>query len=757
MCLLVTASLGFLPLFAGPGYEYALGCGLVLPVVAALVVAFDTLRNPRGPFESFGSGAATGAGFFSVALAIGLLHGLRVGFCDPVGGMVLLALGPGAGSVLAGVWGALAAFAVLSLPSRRWHRMSFALALAAAGPAAGVLLSLWRFYASPMAFAFDPFFGEIAGPLYDTVLPDDSALGTYRLGTACTLLALGVLAFHLRRDNAGRVRPAWRGKPGWAVLGILAAMASVWHSAAGASLGHYATAASIEKALGGHLASRRCELVYSTALPRRDVELLARECDGFVSEIERYFATRGPKTIRVYVFRNAEEKKRQIGAGNTQIAKPWRKEVYIQGVAYPHHVLGHELAHVIAGQFARGPFRVAGSFDGLVPDPGLIEGLAVAASPPDDELLPEEWARVMLKLGLLPPLDRVFQLSFLGVPAQKAYTVAGAFIDWYRARFGVGALKRWYGGAALAEVTAGRSLSQLEKQWHAALATKPADERALATARLRFDRPSVFGRRCPHAVDRLEAEAYALLGAGDPVAARERFEQLLKLDREHFSGRVGLATCALRRGELTEAERIYAELSRDAAQTELNRIFAVEATADLSMMRRRFAAAADGYERVQRAVVDEDRLRALDVKLYATGLGKTPAERLGRDAIVELLIGDPKQGPSWDVAATLLAGWSAVDEHQGLSEYLLGKNLFGRGLWSAAQSRLDSALGRGLSLPRVRIEAMSDRLRLACADKSVDVAARMFSVLRAEPLRAARRQQLELLAERCGVGAEASR
>ena len=45
---------------------------------------------------------------------------------------------------------------------------------------------------------------------------------------------------------------------------------------------------------------------------------------------------------------------------------------------YPHPVIGHELAHVLAGSFGEGPFRVAGAAGGLVPNPGLIEGVAVA-------------------------------------------------------------------------------------------------------------------------------------------------------------------------------------------------------------------------------------------------------------------------------------------------------------------------------------------------------------------------------------------
>ena len=38
-----------------------------------------------------------------------------------------------------------------------------------------------------------------------------------------------------------------------------------------------------------------------------------------------------------------------MGAADTYIAKPWRREVYVQAAGYPHPVLGHELMHVLAG------------------------------------------------------------------------------------------------------------------------------------------------------------------------------------------------------------------------------------------------------------------------------------------------------------------------------------------------------------------------------------------------------------------------
>ena len=42
------AALGTLPLFAGPGYEYALACGLLLPVTVAIGSALATTTRRDG-------------------------------------------------------------------------------------------------------------------------------------------------------------------------------------------------------------------------------------------------------------------------------------------------------------------------------------------------------------------------------------------------------------------------------------------------------------------------------------------------------------------------------------------------------------------------------------------------------------------------------------------------------------------------------------------------------------------------------------
>src|SRR5262249_41719245 len=156
--------------------------------------------------------------------------------------------------------------------------------------------------------------------------------------------------------------------------------------------------------LGARIAGERCDVLYSSAVRQEEARLFARDCDGQVRAVERYFEIGTTGRYTVYLFRDASEKRRLMGAADTLIAKPWRREVYVQVAGFPHPVLGHELAHAIAGTFAVGPLRVAGGRSGYRINPGLIEGLAVAASPGEDEdLTPSEWSRAMLDLSLLPP------------------------------------------------------------------------------------------------------------------------------------------------------------------------------------------------------------------------------------------------------------------------------------------------------------------------------------------------------------------
>ncbi|MCA9189394.1 MAG: hypothetical protein KDA99_27405, partial [Planctomycetales bacterium] len=95
-----------------------------------------------------------------------------------------------------------------------------------------------------------------------------------------------------------------------------------------------------------------------------------------------------------------------MGAGRTQIARPWARQIHIHGFDVPHRVLKHELAHVFAGELAAPPFRVPGTL-GIFVNIGVVEGVAVAADWPASELTVHGWTRAMRSLGLAPDMRRM--------------------------------------------------------------------------------------------------------------------------------------------------------------------------------------------------------------------------------------------------------------------------------------------------------------------------------------------------------------
>jgi hypothetical protein len=706
--LVLLSAIGFLPLFGGPGYEMCVASGIVIPATAAIAVALElSATNDREPLPSVGRALGTGALLASVAYLTALLHGLRVGLCDLWGGTVLFLLTAGFGALLGGLWGAL----VAEVARRRKRRRLACILLGLAGPLGGILVSLARFYGSPMVFAYDPFFGYFSGTLYDTVVDARPELWTYRAGSLATLAAAVLVASVLVRakDGALALGPL-RGRPealARLCLGLAAATISFTMCAEGPALGHWQTAASIAEALGGRASGPRCDVVHPDSLLASQVTLLVRDCEQELAADEERLGAHLDGRLTAFFFQDADQKRRLMGAADTQIAKPWRREVYVQVAPFPHPVLGHEIAHVVSGSFGRGPLRIAGGLGGLLPNPGLIEGTAVAASPDDDELTDAQWGRAMLDLGILPPIRHLFSLGFLGENAAKSYTVAGAFVSWVMGRWGASTVRAWYAGASIEALT-GRGWDALEAEFRDALAALPMPSEASAYAKSKFARPSVWARRCPHAVDALVRRADKCRDEHRFGAARSLYDEAVVRDPQDWRARYERARIDLGYGDeargRSELERIAGE--DGAPRTWRDR--SEEALADDDLLRGRDGRALDAYRALAGRTLDEDAARTLEVKSFAA------THERARRAVIDLLIGERgRPVDSW-LAALSLGAW-AEGRADPLASYLAGKNLVLHGQYAHAAGSLDDALAAGVLTPRVAREALRQMAICACA------------------------------------------
>lgn len=710
------AGIGFLPLFGGPGYEHAIASGLIVPAAAAIATAIDVSRDDDEltPSSALFRGVCAGLAYAGISLATALIHALRVGICELWGALLYFALTAGMGAVMGGAWGAFVGewLGVAVRRGRAKRRRLFAVLLALAGPLGGAAISIWRFYASPMIFAFDPFVGYFSGTLYDTVIEGGNALLTYRLGSLATLIAYALIASVTARTRYGWHMDIPRTAMPRVLLGVLAGLASLVVFVFGAKLGHMSTPSSIRDDLGAQKRGVRCDVVYPSTTREQEANLLVKDCDEQVAAVEKTLGTKGPGRIRAWFFRDADDKKRLMGAAHTYVAKPWREEVYLQLNGYPHPVLGHELAHVIAGSFGHGPFRIAGSAGGIVPNPGLIEGVAAFASPDDEDLTDAQWAHAMKRIGLLPPMHRVFSLGFLGDSSAKSYTLAGAFIEWVKHAFGIAVVHEWYRGDADLEALTGKAWPALENEFHLWLERIPLPPEAESFARAKFTRPGIFGRKCPHVVDAIRHDADVCRDSQRYGEAIEKYQRVLDKDAADWQSRYARAQ-VMRRHLPLGPERAQGKALLDAmiADDKTPRSFrdrADEALADSELLEGDADSAARRYDALAARSLDEDAARTLEVKAIAA------RDELARPAILALLLGDEKHGPDIFVGGVALGQWESGTA-SALADYLIGRNMVQRGFYEKGAVALDAALSDVLPTPRIERETLRQRAIAACA------------------------------------------
>ncbi|HEX4621462.1 MAG TPA: hypothetical protein VH208_07835, partial [Myxococcaceae bacterium] len=502
-----------LPLFGVPGFELggavALGLGTLGGIVGA-ASAFQERRviqgrNPRPAGAERSDSAITStllalgaAVLLNVALAVppfaaAVIYALSSSRCDPFAQGAfypLLTLPSALLSAAAGVYCGFAARGGLG-----------------AGIRYGVLLLLsaaltgWPLYFGPQVFAYNLFAGYFPGPLYDEALAVRAPLLWFRVETVAVAAFLWLFTAFFLDMREGRVR-GLHFRPGALALLALLGLGVAALEQRAPQLGTRTSEEYLEDRLGGTRDTTHFHLVYPRGKAREEVEHLARDLEFRYQQLSDFLGGAPTGRISVYVYRSPEEKEALVGASNTQFAKPWRHELHINDATFPSGALKHELAHVMAAPYGTGPLRVT-SRAGFFPNMGVIEGLAVAADDPVNELTLHEWAAAMRREKLAPDLRSLFQpQGFYANAAARAYTYAGSFLRYLSETYGKEKLQALYARGDF-EGAYGRSVDSLATEWEGVLDKLPLDPSATAQAFARFRQGSIFARRCAREVAQL--------------------------------------------------------------------------------------------------------------------------------------------------------------------------------------------------------------------------------------------------------------
>lgn len=259
------------------------------------------------------------------------------------------------------------------------------------------------------------------------------------------------------------------------------------------------------------------------AVTVRQVDAVLADGDLWLTRLGQRMGVTPDEEVHVFLHADRAAMGNWTGAENVHFALPSRHEIHVTGADVPHPTLGHELAHVLGRQIAGGVLGVPTKL-GLLPNSGMIEGLAMAMTPELEVgrgLTLREQAAALKQAELAPPLEELFDkyfsfFRFWRHAPGNAYITAGALVEALAATTGQDGVARMYRDGSL------RAAFDSDEAMHAFLADHeesleraelPPDAIPLVKRTLSY--PSILSKTCdPAGAARADA-VRAAARAGD--------------------------------------------------------------------------------------------------------------------------------------------------------------------------------------------------------------------------------------------------
>ncbi|MBI1947098.1 MAG: hypothetical protein HYS27_15485 [Deltaproteobacteria bacterium] len=494
------------PLTSSPGPEAALVLSVVGGVALSLAQAVRAARaSPDGYAAELGKALVIAGAMLAVfAVVTGVSGWLRPSCAPQRGFLAFLVL---AAPVL------VVHAAIGTLLGRALARPGRALVAAVALLCAAGLLLFVRWYRDPSFIITSHLFVVVAGDLLRGASMPTDVLG-FRVATLCygCAVAFGGAAAWPRIRRVGVAGGPTNTVVLWVLAGVAVVVGLVADSTSRSEL--RPPRAEME-ARYSYVKQRGALVVHADplALRPRDVDAVLAEGTLWLDRLATRLGTRPSGDIHVWLHADRGTAAHFTGAAHVDFALPWRREIHVEGADVPHRSLGHELAHVVAGELSTAPLRIPSRFV-FFHHAAITEGVAVALTPElaaNGGLTVKEQAAAMRRAGFAPDTAALFSgLSFFAESPARGYTAAGALIESLVARTlqnPTAALAALYGTGSLEEALGSpEAVEQLMAAHHAHLDELPLPEDAAAVAVARFERPSVLDDVCrPADAERVRA------------------------------------------------------------------------------------------------------------------------------------------------------------------------------------------------------------------------------------------------------------
>jgi tetratricopeptide (TPR) repeat protein len=404
-------------------------------------------------------------------------------------------------------------------------------------------------YWTPALFSYNFLYGYFPGFTYDEVVVLSDTLVVFRIitvGLSALFVLLGMLVFGGNEYAAPTVKKlkglayqvvrGWRWIPSDLVVAILGTL-----YAYRCELGFESTAGYIQSMLGGLYRTGHFTIYYApSSLDSSDIRLVAEEHEFRLNQVLTALSASGRVTFESYVYPSAEMKRRLIGAGNTDITKPWSGQIHLSRQSLGNS-LKHELVHAAAAPFGFPVLKASLST-------GLVEGLAMAVDGSWGNRTLHQYAAGMRASGIAPNIKSIMTpWGFVSEQPAVSYVLAGSFCRYLIDRFGIRRFLSVYRHADYA-IAYGRTLDRLVADWERFLERIPVDRGDLDAVDATFRRPSIFRKTCARVLARRLAEAGAAFGANRYASAESLYASCYA-EGHGYEAFAGYLVSALRGGE----------------------------------------------------------------------------------------------------------------------------------------------------------------------------------------------------------------